>query len=338
MKYTPVITTIFFLICTKPVLAVPINASTVLDVTNTLLIAGGGPLPLGLEVRTLDPLALDLSQSSFLNSPDATPFENSLTVIAGLTPELPSRFFRYDSSTRNGGIEGAVASNNHRLYQIREADEDLTSDVSERGVWGESQSQATLTTEFHETSANASVFNERRFSISNQNATALTFGIEGVFEMNMFAVASGMHSFAESFATAGLWFTSSNILDIQFADMESYLFNEERSGANTTASMNRETDVVNTGRMSMTGIARASNDGGADGDALATGLMRYALGITLQPGEEITMAHTMSYSTRAEITSQPRQVNAPASMGLLSIIILGLGLMRRRQQSLAVNQ
>ena len=176
MKHLLMITAIFFLICTKPALAIPINASTGVNLSNSLLIAGGGPLPLGLEVRTLDPLALELSQDSFLNSPDAVPFEDSLTVIAGLAPEVPSRFFRLDSSTRNGGTEGAVASNNHRLYQIREVDEDNTSDVSERGVWGESLSQASLTTDFHEASANAKVFNERRFSISNQNATALTFG------------------------------------------------------------------------------------------------------------------------------------------------------------------
>ncbi|MFT6989014.1 MAG: hypothetical protein ACJASL_000980 [Paraglaciecola sp.] len=302
------------------------------------MIAGGGPLPLGLEVRTLVPLALNLSQDSFLNSLDAMPFEDSLTVIAGLTPASPSRFFTLDGSTRNGGLEGAVASNNHRLYQIREADQNSTSNVSERGVWGESFSQASLTTEFHKTSARASVFNERRFSISNQNATKLTFGIQGTFEMNMFAVASGMYAFAESVVTAGLWFTSSNVLDIQFVDLKLYEFNKERLGANTTASINRETDVVNTGRMSMAGIVRASNAGAADGDALATSRMQYALGITLQPGEEITMAHNISYSTMAEITSEPRQVFAPSSMALLCISILGIGLVRRRKSSMASHQ
>ncbi|MFT6270586.1 MAG: hypothetical protein ACJAVV_003425 [Alphaproteobacteria bacterium] len=75
-----------------------------------------------------------------------------------------------------------------------------------------------------------------------------------------------MHAFAESVANAGLWFTSSNILDIQFADLEPYLFNEERSGVTTTASISRETDVANTGYMS----ARASNTGAVDGDTLAT--------------------------------------------------------------------
>jgi hypothetical protein len=199
---------------------------------------------------------------------DALPFEDSLTVIAELTPVAPSRFFTLDSSTRNGGIEGAVASNNHRLYQVREAVQDATSDMSERGVWGESFSQATLTTEFYETSANASVFNERRFSVSNQNTTEFTFGIQGIFEMNLFAVASGMSAFAESVTTAGLWFTSSNILDIQFVDLELYAFNEERSGANTTASINRETDVANTRHMSISVIVRASNAG-----ALATSRM-----------------------------------------------------------------
>ncbi len=333
MKHLLMITAIFFLICTKPALAIPINASTGVNLSNSLLIAGGGPLPLGLEVRTLDPLALELSQDSFLNSPDAVPFEDSLTVIAGLAPEVPSRFFRLDSSTRNGGTEGAVASNNHRLYQIREVDEDNTSDVSERGVWGESLSQASLTTDFHEASANAKVFNERRFSISNQNATALTFGIQGVFEMNMFAVASGINSFAESVATAGLWFTSSNVLNIQFADLAPYIFNEERIGDRATSSMTRETDVAGTGHLSMSGIARTFNSGAVDGDAVATGTMAYVLGITLQPGEEITMAHRMSYLTQAKIASEPIYVTAPGSMVCLTITVFGLGVLRLRHLS-----
>lgn len=333
MKYIALITTILYLIAMKTAVAIPINASTGLDISNSLLIASGGPLPLGLEVRTLDPLILELSQDSSLNAPDTVPFEDSLTVIAGLTPEDPSRFFRIDSSTRNGGTEGALASNNHRLYQIREADQDATSDVSERGVWGESTSQASLTTNFHEASANANVLNERRFSLMNQNATALTFGIQGVFEINMFALANGINSFAESVATGGLWFTSSNILDIQYADIEPFIFNEELMGPNTIASLSRETDVAGTGHLSMTAITRAFNTGAINADAIATGRMGYALGITLQPGEEIIMAHTMSYSTMAAITNEPIRVTNPPSMALLTIIIFGFGLARQRRST-----
>lgn len=324
MKYATLFTVVFMLIGIKTAEALPINASTGLDISNSLIIASGGALPLGLEVRTLNPLILDLSQDSWLDALDSVPFENSLTVIAGLTPLAPSRFFRLESSTRNGGLEGAVASNNHRLYQVREGEQDGSSDVSERGVWGESFSQATLTTEFHEASANANVFNERRFSISNQNTRALTFGIQGVFEINMFALASGMNTFAQSVATGGLWFTSSNILDIQYADIEPHLFNGERIGPNTIASISRETDVAGTGYLSMTAITRAINSGALNGDALVTARMGYALGITLQAGEEITMAHRMSYSTMAEISKDPIRVTSPGSFILLGIITFGL--------------
>jgi hypothetical protein len=50
------------------------------------------------------------------------------------------------------------------------------------------------------------------------------------------------------------------------------------------------------------------------------------------------MVHTISYSTMAEIMSKTRQVSAPSSMALLCISILGVGLIRRRQQSLALHQ
>lgn len=334
MKYIALSTAIFSVIGMKTAVAMPVNASAGLNISNSLLIAGGGPLPLGLEVRTLDPLSLELSQDSSLDAPDTVPFEDSLTVIAGLTVDDPSRFFRVDSSTRNGGTEGAVASNNHRLYQIREADQDGTSDVSERGVWGESSSQALLTTGFYEASANANVFNQRQFAITNENATALTFGIQGVFEIDMFALANGMNTFAQSTATGGLWFTSSNILDIQFSDIEPYVFDEDGFGPNTVASISRETDVAGTGYLSMTANTSAFNSGAINGDAFATGRMSYAIGITLQPGEEIIMAHAMSYSTMAEISNEPIRVTTPGSMALLSIALFGLVRIRKGTDNL----
>lgn len=312
-------------------IALPTNALSGAIVESRFVIAGGGQLPLGFDSTTGGP-TLNISVASFLDAPDAVPFEDSQTTIAGLSPENPSVFFRTNSTTRNLGSEGAVATNNHRLYQILESDNDNdgTSDASARGVLGDSSSQASLSREFHPASANADVLNQRTFTFTNKRQSEFTFGIQGVFEMDVFALASGINTFADATATSDFFFRSSNALDIQFADTELYLFDESSSGENAFATMTRETDVAGTGHLSLTGMTIASNLGALDGDAFASGIMRFALGITLQPGEVINMVHTVSYSTSAEISRESTQIPEPGSLALVMTMLFGLGFTKRR--------
>lgn len=331
MKHLIIATIVSQLLWTQSAIALPINVLGSVNLESSFVIAGGGQLPLGFD-STIDGPTLNNSVASFLDAPDAVLFDDTQTTIAGLSPANPSIFFKTNRTTRNLGSEGAVATNNHRLYGILELDNDNdgTSDVSERGVLGESLSQASLSSEFHPASANAEVHNQRTFTFTNNRQSEFTFGIQGVFEMNMFALASGINTFADAIATSDLFFRSSNPLDIQFADTELYVTDESSSGGNGFTTITRETDVAGTGHLSLTGMTRAANLGAVGSDAFASGIMSFALGITLQPGEVINMVHTVSYSTSAEISRESTQISEPGSLALVMTMLFGLSFAKRR--------
>ncbi|MDO6694190.1 hypothetical protein Q4574_12930 [Aliiglaciecola sp. 3_MG-2023] len=296
-------------------MAVPISADSGVSFYHDIIIAGGGQLPIGLEVRSGGP---DFSNpiNTELQADDAVEFDDLEIVIAGLAPEAPSTVTRYSSSTRNADTEGAFGMNDTQLYQIVEEElvPDGNNDISERGVWGSGQAQASISSELFDTQADSDVSLEREFTLSNENATALTFSIEGTFEMGFFAMADGENSFAEAFAMLDLFFTSSNGLDIVFADTSLYINNQTETGDNAITSLIRETDVANTGHLSFTGNASATgSDIGGSQQAFGDGTFSYALGVTLQPGEEINMSHLITYSNLAAIEQHITEVSEPSA-------------------------
>lgn len=310
-------------------MAIPITTSSGASFYSDLVIASGGQLPLGLESRVSAPISSNPATSE-LNAPDAVAFDDFDVVINGLTPATPSIFSRTSTNTRNGGSEGAAAINNTQLYQVFESElvPDGTSDASERGIWGNGQAQAALTTEVYNTRAFSDVSFERIYTFSNNNPFALTFGIEGQFEMDLFAVADGENGLAEAFARIDMFFRSANVLDIVFADTEVYVNEQNESGGNTSLSLERETDVANTGHLSLIGNATAIGAAGLQ-QAFGNSSMGYALGVTLQPGEEITMSHLISYSNLAAIEQVTTQVSEPHN-GLLLLFVLGFLLLRKQ--------
>ncbi|WP_342805077.1 hypothetical protein [Alteromonas sp. M12] len=297
-------------------MAVPINANSGLSFYHDFIIAGGGQLPIGLEVNSDGPI-YSYSVNTELQAADSVEFDDFDVVIAGDAPDNPSSFTSVGSSTRNAGTEGAFGMNNTQLYQIVEYElvPDGNSDVSEYGIWGNGQAQATISSELFDTQANTEASFQRTYTLSNQNTTALTFSIEGEFEMGMFAIADGESSVAEAFAMLDMFFNSSNALDIVFADTSPYINNQTESGDNAIMSLIRETDITNTGHMSFTGSASATGtDIGGSQQAFGDGTFSYALGITLQPGEEISMSHLVTYSNLALIEQQITQVNEPSTL------------------------
>jgi len=304
-------------VCLGTSMAIPINSNSGASFYSDLVIANGGQLPLGLESRVGGPIA-SYPASSVLDAPDAVAFDDFDVVINGLSPATPSIFSRISTSTRNGGTEGAATTNNTQLYQILESEliPDGTSDASERGIWGNGQAQAQLTTEFYDTRASSDVSFERVFTFTNTNPFAFTFGIEGRFEMDLFATADGENSFAQAFARIDMFFSSANVLDIIFADTAAYVNDQDQSGGNTSLSIVRETDVANTGHLSLIGSATATGTAGPQ-QAFGSSSMGYALGITLQAGEEITMSHLVSYSNLAAIEDGTVQVAEPHSWMLV---------------------
>ncbi|GAA0859432.1 hypothetical protein [Aliiglaciecola litoralis] len=294
------------------VIALPISAFSGVDVSNNFVVAGGVPLPPELDSRFTAGVFSDFGESE-LNAPDAIPFEDSAVTIAGFNEANPTIYYQTSSATRNLGVEGAVTSSNHSLYTIRQS-----SDVTEHAESSEASSLASLSSEVYETLASSFVNSTRRFSFTNNDQNAITFALQGIFEMNIFSLASGANAFTESFALLDLFFESSNSLDIQFADIEPFILNEDSDGAESMVSIDREINVANTGHLSMTGYASAS-----DGDAFGTSRMAYVLGITLQAGETITMAQRTRHTTLAEI-NLPAQVSSPATFTLILLGIIGL--------------
>jgi hypothetical protein len=312
-------------------LAIPITANSGTSFYHDMVIARGGQLPIGLE-SLIGPPNLSRLTNSELQAPDTINFEDTDVVIAGLTPDDPSVFSHFNSSTRNAGTEGAIATDNTQLYQILESEivPDGNSDASERGVWGNGQAQASLSTEIFDTRAVADVTLERVFTFANDNPFAMTFGIEGLFEMDLFATADGENSVAEAFARLDMFFSSSNILDIVFADTSPYINNQTESGDNAAISLIRETDVVNTGHLSLMGSASAwGDDSGGLQQAFGNSSMSYALGITLLPGEEITMSHLITYFNVAAIEEPLVDVNEPTSL-ILMLFALGFSILRKQ--------
>jgi hypothetical protein len=311
--------------------ATPITANSGVSFYNDMVIASGGQLPIGLEVVSIS-LDGDFLSTSELQASDALDFNISDVTINGLGPDTPSIFSDFSSSTRNSGTEGAASSSNTQLYQILESEiqPDGDSDVSERGIWGDGNAQAAINTEFYATNASTDVSFERVFTISNGNPFAMTFGIEGIFEMDLFATAEGENSFAHTVASLDMFFSSSSLLDIVFADTSLYTNNQNEVGDNTFMSLFREIDVSNTGHLSLTGNASATgNNSGAEQQAFGNGAMSYALGITLLPGEEITMTHLISYENFASIAEPTIDVEEPSTL-LLMLFMSGIAIARKQ--------
>lgn len=311
----------------------PVSASSGVTVSSSFVIAGGGVLPLGLEARDGPPI-LNTTRQSNLDAPDATAFDDVDTTIAGIEATDPSIFFGINNDTRNGGSEGGTAVHNHQLYQIREIDEDTTSDVSERGVWGESTAQIALTSGLYDTDATGGVVNERVFTFRNERATPFTFGIEGEMDMSIFATADGMDATASATATLDMWFRSDNPLAIQFAATSVFDPVTDAMTLGSVASILRETDVAGTGHLSMTGsVLTESPDFGVSEMAFAAGSFSYALGITLQPGETISMSHLVSYSSDAAFAlPEPlAAVPVPSGLPLLASAMVWMGWVRSRR-------
>ncbi|WP_339723698.1 hypothetical protein [uncultured Paraglaciecola sp.] len=292
--------------------AIPVSAFSGADVSNTFVVAGGGALPALLDSQFTGAIFSNQGQS-VLNAPDAIPFEDSLTTDAGFNAANPSIFYQTSSATRNLGSEGGITSSNHSMYREREA-----GDTNERVVNGEASALASLTSDVYQTSASSNVVDTSSFRITNDNQNAITFAIQGIFEMNIFSIASGVNAFTESYAFLDLFFESSHILDIQYADIEPYILNEDNTDVGSMVSIERETNVSSTGHLNMTGYSSTSN-----GNAFGASRMGYILGITLQAGETITMDQRTRYSTLAQI-NLPVQVSEPRIFALLMLSMLGL--------------
>jgi len=313
----------------SPALSATIEARSGADVTSDFVIAGFGPLPLGFDAQSSAP-TLEIDTGSSLAAPDAVPDSSTNVVVSGISPATPSIFFESSNDLRNGFTEGSNASVNHTLYQVLEFDLDAdgTNDVSERGVSGEGQAQSLITTEVYETNAASSVNNVRTITFINNRAAEFTFGIQGLVEMMLFAEATGEEAEAQSSATLDFFFQTTGLLDIVYAAAGPFTDLQTVTGPNALTDVDLETGIASTGHFTLSGIAaaRGSNPGVTEFGTL-NARQDFVFGITLQPGQQLSMTHGVTYAQATKITPVP----LPAGLPLLVCGLIFLGVLRPRR-------
>ena len=314
------------LVTAAPALSATIEARSGADVTSNFVIAGFGPLPLGLDAQTSAP-TLDIDTYSSLAAPDAVPDSSTNTVINGVAAATPSIFFESSSNLRNGNTEGSATNVNHTLYQVLEIDGDAdgTNDVSERGVSGAGFAQSRITTDVYKTGAESSVNNARTITFINNRAAEFTFGIQGLVEMVLFAEATGEEAEAQSSATLDFFFQTTGLLDIVYAAAGPFTDTQILSGPNAFTDVDLETGIASTGHFTLSGTASAlGSSPGVTEFGTIIARQDFVFGITLQPGQQLSMTHGVTYAQATKITPVP----LPAGLPLLICGISLLGLMR----------
>ena len=306
--------------------ATPIIASTGGIGSADLVFANGGPFPDWLDIRRNNLVLLRDASANFL-APDATEFSDSEVVINGLTPETPSIFNAVASDTRNGGAEGVFASSSLNLYGgllVETGPPDGTNDARDRGTNGGTIAQANINDPFFAGEASGFVDNQRMFSFINLSNDTQTFGVNGVFELGLLANAMGEFANANSVILNELFFSSSNPLNIQYADVAPFLLDETSVGDGAQISIERETDINSTGRLSLSGEVSAQSTNDIDFEnAFGTSRMEFALGVTLLPGQTVFMSHNTFYSSAVNVSDIINEVSSPAlGIGMISGLIV----------------
>jgi hypothetical protein len=316
-----------------PAHAIPVTATAVADASLTILINDG---ELVAGVRITDALlGINVNADSTLAAPDAVSTPGGSTVINGVDADNPSVYIRSDSTTRNGGTEGGAANVSYSVYGVRlfNPDQVIGNQLLEVGAWGTSQSSAQITTQPYDTSASADAPNgDRVFTFENLGPTEAFFTIAGDVEVSAGVLFNGAASLARAFADARLLFDSADPLDISFSALAPYLPEEDVSGDNASNTLARFTDPDGLGQVGLTASASALGvDAIASETASVLATDSFLLGVTLQPGQAMTMTRRFSIQSMVEIEPSAAVVPAPGVMALLTIGLTGLLAVRRRQ-------
>jgi hypothetical protein len=317
------------LLISAPSHAVPVNTLAVADASMTIVINDGEAVD-GVEIID-GPLPFNVVASSSLDAPDAVNTNGESTVIAGLDPADPSEFIRFDRTRRNADSEGGDASVSYFVYGIRKLSPDpaLANPLVENGAWGTSQSTAQITTEPFDTSASAEAPVDREFNFTNVSADEVFFTIAGDVALTTAVQFNGAAGSARAFADVSLLFASADALDISFSGLAPYSPKEDSSGDNAFSSLTRFTDPMVSGRVGLTAFASALGVdaiGAETASAMATD--EFLLGVTLQPGQEMTMTRRFSVVTSVVVEPVAAVVPVPGIAALLLAGLLGIRFVR----------
>jgi hypothetical protein len=310
------------LLISAPSHAIPVVAVAVADASMTIVINDGEVVD-GVEIID-SVLPFSVVANSALDAPDAVNTNGETTVIAGGDAADPSEFIRFDRTRRNADSEGADANVSFFVYGIRELNPDptLANPLVENGAWGTSQSSAQITTEPFDTSASAEAPVDREFHFTNVSADEVFFTIAGEVELTTAVQFNGAAGSARAFADVSLLFDSADPLDISFSALAPYSPDEDSSGDNASTTLTRFTDPVVTGRVGLAASASALGVdaiGAETASAMATD--EFLLGVTLQPGQAMTMTRRFSVVTSVEVEPLAAAVPVP---GVFVLMLVGL--------------
>ena len=308
----------------SPAHAIPVNAAAVADASITFVLNGGNAVD-GVDISSMV-LPFDIGAASALDAPDAANATTESTIIAGLDADNPSVFERADSTTRNGGTEGGVGN---VVYSVYNDSNDFR--IVEHMAAGNSQAIAQITTEPHDTSASGEASLSREFYFENTSLAEVFFSMAVDVEVSVAALFNGAAGSARAFADARLLFDSADPLDISFAPNLPYLPEDEVSGDNAFNTLTRFTDPVGLGQVGLTASASALGvDEIASETASVLAMDSVLLGITLQPGQQMTVTRVFLVQTGVEIdpSGSSVPVPVPAIPALLVIGLVSLRLVR----------
>lgn len=322
-------------------LAVPAQAATlsaIAQVDYSALVrfnTGDAALP-GVDVTSSPSIPIP-TLSSALAAADALNETGQTTIIAGASAADPSQFTSFDRTTRNGGTEGGDARTSFFTYGIRVADEVPATGGSlvEVGWSGTTSSQAQITTDPHAAAAQVNRFNARTFEFENLSVSdSAFFTITAELDLTAIALVTGADALARSTVALGLAFSSADPLAISFAPLMPFLPVESTSGPGAATSFGRSTDPSGTGMVGLSALASATGGDPLGTESASLDLSdRVVLGVTLAPGQVLSMTMELTGATVAEVNPRVAPVPLPAGLPLMAAGLAALGWLGRRRKA-----
>jgi hypothetical protein len=307
-----------------PAHAIPVDGAAVANASIMFVLNGGNAVD-GVDISSAV-LPFDIAAASALDAPDAANTTTESTIIAGFDADNPSVYERSDRTTRNAGTEGGAGN---VFYSVYNDFDDFR--IVEHMAEGNSQAIAQITTEPYDTSASGEASVSREFFFENTSLDEVFFTMAVDVEVSTGVLFNGAAGSARAFADARLLFDSADPLDISFSALEPYLPDEDLSGDNASNTLTRFTDPTFLGQVGLTASASALGiDAIASETASVLATDSLLLGVTLQPGQQMTVTRVFSIQTSVEIdpSGSSVPVPVPAIPALLVIGLVSLRLVR----------